>query len=503
MERASPERMVHIVTGKTKSGRYSRTKRADAKRMAEVMEIIDETNDNDDDTYAGSSIIVEDGVPTVLPQTDFVDSANTDFIGLTIIPEHRTDDGEHELPRVDSILYDSGLTEAISKDPYLTRFPQRSSTPTGRQSSKFSYSQPRAPVHVQPLMHALEIPSVNVLNKMLESPNNVAIFFTKKGCPHCKAFKPVWDDIARNIHSSNMKPQSVPIIIAKIDGYKFKDELEQLRPGWNNNRAYPTILFKKPNFDNGSIETVEWDRKVERSKENLLDFMALFYDDPTLVTYTPPIETLMNNPNPEFIFLYSSAFPMVDRFRDCISDLPMMDVISGNTMIQSAFMQYPEIARRGMAIAVNDADRADFPVPAIIDMRSDREFRYRDAQRWMQAEIAKANSARVSHTPRMTSSSTNAQQQDIVSDGGVVGGFGLDFTDNDAGYDGDISPMTSAENGVPLDMIRDNYVAHHQRDQASELSTTMAAAFSNRRAAKRKANRNGFGQRAKPNTIRV
>jgi len=246
----------------------------------------------------------------------------------------------------------------------------------------------------QPLMKPLNITSVKMLEDLMRSPENVAIDFYKKDCPYCKTLAPIWNNIARQVHASNNNPGAVPIIIAKMDGVTHKEELDALRPGWSEGRGYPTILFKRVNpQDPSSIDAVEWDNQKPRTYDNLLEFMSEYYGDESLKPHSIDLINLMRNPQPEFTFMYSNATPVVLRFSKCLSDSPMLDIAEGNVVCASAFYRHPELARRGAALPVNELDRRDFPIPAIIDNRTGREHRYRDCQRWIQHEVERSAAA--------------------------------------------------------------------------------------------------------------
>lgn len=238
-----------------------------------------------------------------------------------------------------------------------------------------------------PLLKAMTITSIKTFEDLMAGPDNVAIDFYKQHCPYCKTLSPIWNQIARQIHMSNNESGVVPIIIAKMDGVKFKDQLDQLRPGWSEGRGYPTLLFKRVNPEDGSIDATEWDHSVPRTYENLLDFMSEYYGDPSLKPHTIDLINLMRNPQPEFTFMYSNATPVVLRFSKCLNNTPMIDIAEGNIICSATFYKYPELARRGLALPVNEMDRRDFPVPAIVDNKTGQNYRYRDCQRWLQQQI--------------------------------------------------------------------------------------------------------------------
>ncbi|MDE2588155.1 MAG: hypothetical protein KGL95_00595, partial [Patescibacteria group bacterium] len=74
---------------------------------------------------------------------------------------------------------------------------------------------------------------------------------------------------------------------------------------------------------------------------------------------------------------------------------PMISTPEGNTMCSSVFYYYPELAKRGVAIPINDLDRRDIAVPSVIDSRDKKQYRYRDCQRWLKKEVEKLQSQRV------------------------------------------------------------------------------------------------------------
>lgn len=239
----------------------------------------------------------------------------------------------------------------------------------------------------QPLLKALQITSAKMLEELMASPDNVAIDFYKKECPYCKTLSPIWNQIARQVHTTNNEPGVVPIIVAKMDAIKYLPQLEELRPGWSDGRGYPSLLFKRVNPQDGTVEATEWDHKVPRTYENLLDFMSEYYGDPLLKPHSIDLIQLMRNPQPEFTFMYSNATPVVLRFSTCLSDTPMIDIAEGNVVCSAAFYRYPELARRGAALPVNELDRRDFPVPAIVDNRTGKDYKYRDCQRWIKQQV--------------------------------------------------------------------------------------------------------------------
>jgi hypothetical protein len=100
----------------------------------------------------------------------------------------------------------------------------------------------------------------------------------------------------------------------------------------------------------------------------------------------------MRAKNPTFTFMYSTSTPIYQRFAKCLST-PMLHVNDGNLMCAAAFYANPELASQGVALPVNELDRRDLPVPAIIEHGTGKEYRYRDAQRWLLRQLQNQGTA--------------------------------------------------------------------------------------------------------------
>jgi thiol-disulfide isomerase/thioredoxin len=248
-----------------------------------------------------------------------------------------------------------------------------------------------------PMMHPLEIKSMSLLNQLLSGPDNVMIMFYSEKCPHCIALKPIWNMLARQLHMTNNIENAVPIIVAKMDGQKFYEELKKERADLIT--GYPTLFFKRSTWqknDDYTIEAMLWDNKKERTYDNILEEISTFYGDATL----RPLDlmalhehTLKNGKSSRYIFLYSTNVTAVPRFSYCLHLYPMLSVSSGVAMCAMTLMRHPRLLRQFFALPVNELDRPDLPIPTILDKEDDyKEYRYRDAQRLLDALVRQQHS---------------------------------------------------------------------------------------------------------------
>jgi len=88
------------------------------------------------------------------------------------------------------------------------------------------------------------------------------MFFYADWCPHCKAAKPIWNDL--NIEYENKTINGYKVIFTEVDCSEETDEVEKLMNQYSI-EGYPTIKLIK----NG--ELIDYDAKP--SKESLTQFL--------------------------------------------------------------------------------------------------------------------------------------------------------------------------------------------------------------------------------------
>lgn len=219
------------------------------------------------------------------------------------------------------------------------------------------------------------------LDNLLSTDDNAVIYFYKPQCPFCAKFKPIYDSLANDIHRTNLNPSSVPIVFAEIDGHKWKNAINRLRPGFLgdpvNKRGYPTILFKRKDGT-----AITWDPELPRTDYNIAALMSLFFQDPTLIPIFDNLYDLMNNPQPEFIYFYSDNTSIIPRFNNDLDPYFVGQENAVKSMNYSFFIN-PDLAKKGAAFPINSMDRSDLKIPLIYDTRENKEYAYRDAHKWM------------------------------------------------------------------------------------------------------------------------
>lgn len=117
------------------------------------------------------------------------------------------------------------------------------------------------------------------------------------------------------------------------------------------------------------------------SSETFHKFLSITFNDPLLQPYDHPLEDIMRNPNPEFIYFYSSSSVLIPRYNGYY-DRPMTYDTKGDADLIWRFLNDPELASRGLCFDVARSDRPDIVSPSILDMKEDKQYKYRLAEEW-------------------------------------------------------------------------------------------------------------------------
>lgn len=269
--------------------------------------------------------------------------------------------------------------------------PRKKST---QQATPPSHSQVRSlllqnaltgvPKAAHPQYKPVELNWPTELATLLSNDDNAVILFYKPDCIHCLSFKPVFNDLANLIHESNSQPWNTPIVFAQIDAEKWLKEVNTLIPNFLGdpvtNRGYPTILFKRSDGSN-----VVWEQDRPPTFDNIVTFMAEFYDEPTLLPITEPLWQVANNDtDPDFLYFYSDNVTLVPRFEAAFPlDEHFSDRSQGMRTASYLIQNIPQLYENALAVPVNLMDRRDIGVPTIYDTRDDSVHAYRDAHAWL------------------------------------------------------------------------------------------------------------------------
>lgn len=248
----------------------------------------------------------------------------------------------------------------------------------------------------------LELQSAAELDNLMSTDDNAVVYFYKPECPYCKMFAPDYEALAADVHRTNLASPvaaaagiaPVPIVMAQIDGARHREAINALRDGFlgpRYGRGYPTVLFKRGADKAG----VTWDSTQPRTRENIARLMSRFYNDPTLTPMdAAALADTMRNPDPEFIYFGSDNVTLVPRFVRPLdpSYVSIEDALATMALLFSADAP---LAARGLFYPVNQADRKDIPIPAIVQVTQDGErldppvtYSNRDAHRWAAAALA-------------------------------------------------------------------------------------------------------------------
>jgi hypothetical protein len=97
-----------------------------------------------------------------------------------------------------------------------------------------------------------------------ESPSNTAelLFFYANWCPHCKAAKPIWNDLKAEYENKSIN--GYRIIFTEVDCSEETAETEKMMNQYNI-EGYPTIKLLKDG------QVIEYDAKP--SKDTLVQFL--------------------------------------------------------------------------------------------------------------------------------------------------------------------------------------------------------------------------------------
>ncbi|WBR14492.1 Disulfide isomerase [Pandoravirus kuranda] len=248
----------------------------------------------------------------------------------------------------------------------------------------------------------LELQSAAELDNLMSTDDNAVVYFYKPECPYCKMFAPDYEALATEVHRTNLgSPVTaaagiapVPIVMAQIDGARHRDAINALRDGFlgaRYGRGYPTVLFKRGADKVG----VTWDSTQPRTRENIARLMSRFYDDPTLAPMdTAALANTMRNPEPEFIYFGSDNLTLVPRFVRPL-DPSYVNIEDALATMALLFSADAPLAARGAFYPVNQADRKDIPIPAVVQVTQNGErlnplvtYSNRDAHRWAAAALA-------------------------------------------------------------------------------------------------------------------
>lgn len=231
----------------------------------------------------------------------------------------------------------------------------------------------------------LELNYPKELDNLMSTADNAVVYFYKDGCPYCAEFNPIYESLANDVHRTNLDKDAVPIVMARIDGHRWKDAINRLRPGFLgdsvNKRGYPTILFKR-----GDGTAVTWDSKLPRTDYNIAGLMSTFYGDPTLMPIVDDLSKYMNNKDPEFVYFYSDNATVIPRF----VEEPDPNFVNRENAVKTLnylFLVNDDLRGKGAAFPVNRMDRPDLRIPSIYDRRDRQEYAFRDAHRWALREL--------------------------------------------------------------------------------------------------------------------
>jgi thiol-disulfide isomerase/thioredoxin len=233
------------------------------------------------------------------------------------------------------------------------------------------------------------------LDMICAGTDHAVIFFYATYCGYCKRFNPTFDQVAE-LMSKYKRSVSNPIKFYKMDGNKFRYEINAAMPGFFNDdnenpsmrRMFPTILFKKWNRETDTATCWSWDYRIDRNARFLMQHISEAFEDPELMPHPNDLDQLMTNEeNPEFVFFYTNALPIVPACTKQLMIDRMTNRMDGVMTLSMEFYKHPEIARKGVAVPVNDADRRDFPAPAIFDCLTGETHKYRDAEVWLAKKI--------------------------------------------------------------------------------------------------------------------
>lgn len=224
------------------------------------------------------------------------------------------------------------------------------------------------------------IKDVKSLQRFLKQNPNAVVLFKKPNCGFCVMFTPIFKHMTKYVQGTNSKPGSVPIKFAVVeDAEKLDPELEQAYPGMVS--EYPTLIFSKQ----GHI--YKWDASKAKELDPILDEMADYFQDETLKKQETNLEDVMNNSNPDFLFLYQPT-ELRDRFTRPEKEY-MTDATEGMQEMARIFLKHPNLMARGRALSIDKLDRPDVRPGTIIDVRNgeNKSYYYRHAYKWLKDQV--------------------------------------------------------------------------------------------------------------------
>jgi len=286
-----------------------------------------------------------------------------------------------------------------------------------------------------------ELKSVAELDNLAANGDNAVILFYKTSCKWCLLTKPIIRDIAKRVHGTNNRPGSVPIVVAQIDGGKYKSDINKLRPGFfdGKTRGFPVILFKR----GSDLKSEIWDQNEAPDLGGIASKMADIFGDDALRLGANDAETIATNQTGRYLFFINSHAPIMPRLMMDPNE-PMISVELGSELLAAYLFANEHIAKDSLAIDVETLDRPDLPKLAVYDRKEQKMYPYRDALRWIrdQQTLDNPKSAAASTTPASGPASGNETAADTAptneeSESSDVEGSDLEVPDLDATSDGE------------------------------------------------------------------
>ena len=236
----------------------------------------------------------------------------------------------------------------------------------------------------------VSLTSVAKIKSFARHRRNYVILIGHRQMPTCLSTEFSMVHLAQYIHPSNGDAGATPITLAKADTGRFNNgaDLKDVEEVFKTHDDYDRLIKQLPLLvvRNGA-ETVVIPDAAQRGydESQLLDVMAHVFKDESLrpVDYNG-LESIMSNPDPDFVFFYSEGDALVPRFTSLFRPIQrMIDVREGNAALTDWFLKHPDVAARGLAVSVLKMDRPDLKIATIFDRRENKEYSFRFAQVWI------------------------------------------------------------------------------------------------------------------------
>lgn len=279
----------------------------------------------------------------------------------------------------------------------------------------------------------LDIGDIETLRELMDpsSGENYMLVFSRGDCGHCRDFAPTLKQLAADIHRTNRKLHSVPIVVAKIEADTRVPTLARVAAATRDEEdeegvALPELAKQRTDDLRAAIDRefpeifgggargypLIWLRRgadgatfivpahVARTEKNLAAVLADFFDDPSLIPSENTLADRLVSTRPRIVFSYlRGRRPIVPRFLTEAS-APMMDVSDGNQMLSALMLAHPELHDAVLGLPADDMDRPDLKAPALTELGPDgsvKEHAYRDAPKFMLDLIRAADAQSPAH----------------------------------------------------------------------------------------------------------